>query len=50
MICRADGCQRVVLCKELCGLHYKRSRAGKDIHNHDKLYQSVPRGGQHELL
>lgn len=45
MTCRATDCLRPILCRELCGLHYKRFRAGKSIHDHEKLFQSLPRGG-----
>lgn len=45
MFCAATNCERKVLAKGLCGLHYKRMRAGKSLDEHDTLFQSVPRGG-----
>ena len=46
MYCKVAECARPVLAKGLCGLHYKRVRAGKDVHDHHyKLQQSIPRGG-----
>lgn len=49
MKCEAVDCLRPVLARGLCGLHYKRFRAGHDINDHVKGQQSLPRGGLAKL-
>lgn len=49
MRCEALDCGRVILARGLCGLHYKRMRAGKSLVDFSKGQQSLPRGGLAEL-
>jgi hypothetical protein len=45
MPCLAIDCERRILARGLCGLHYKRFMRGEDINSIEKFNQSIPRGG-----
>lgn len=42
-------CEKRVLARGLCGLHYKRFMRGENLFEHNKGNQSLPRGGLAQL-